>query len=89
MIAAGIGNDSAAARFVAKRRHFVISAAQLEGTDGLQVFELQEKLALIRRGCPFEKWCADGDAFEDRASLLNVSQRYDTGVSSAFSASRR
>jgi hypothetical protein len=39
----------------------------------LQVFELEEELALIGRACPFEKGSADGDAVEASTSLLNVS----------------
>ena len=73
MIAAGIGNDSAAAFFVAKGCDLVIGAAQLESADRLKVFELKEELALIPSACPFQQRRAHGDAPEKRAGLLNVS----------------
>jgi hypothetical protein len=73
VIAARIGDDSAAAFFVAKGCDFVICAAQFESADGLQVFELEVELALICRTRPFEQGRADGDAVEARLSLLNVS----------------
>ena len=47
VIAARIGNDPAPAFFIAKRCDLVVGAAQFEGADGLQVFELEEELALI------------------------------------------
>jgi len=64
VIAARIGNDSAAAFVVAKGCDLVISAAQFEGPNGLQVFELKEELALIRRARPFEQGSAEGDTLE-------------------------
>ena len=65
MIAARIGDDSAASFCVAKRCDFVISAAQFEGADGLQVFELEEELALIRRARPFQQGSAGGDTVQE------------------------
>ncbi len=41
VIAAGVRDNAAAAFFVSERGNLVISAAQFEGADGLQVFELQ------------------------------------------------
>src|SRR6202158_6256302 len=75
MIAAGIGNNSAAALFLAKRCDLVISATQFESADGLKVFELEEKLALIRRARPFEQRSADSDAVQTRFSRANVVER--------------
>jgi hypothetical protein len=72
VIAAGIRDDSAAALFVAKRRDLVVSAAQFESANGLQVFELEEELAPVRRTRPFKQGSADGDAIEAAPSLLNV-----------------
>ncbi len=64
VIAARVGNDSAAALFAAKRCDLVISPAQFKGADGLQVFELEEELALIPRARPFEQQSADGNTLE-------------------------
>jgi len=89
VIAARIRDDSAAAFFVCERRDLVISAAQLESAYRLQVFELQEKLALIRRVRPFEQGSADGDASEKRFGLVDVSEVYDGSFLLWFSASRR
>jgi hypothetical protein len=72
MIAAGIRDDSAAAFLVGERRDPVISAAQFESADGLQVFELKVKLALVRRARPFEQGSVDGDAVEQRLGLADV-----------------
>jgi hypothetical protein len=38
----------------------------------LQVFQLEEKLALVRRRGPFEQRSADSNAVEESSSLLNV-----------------
>jgi len=73
VIAAGIRDDSAVAVFFAQGSDLVVCAAQFESADGLQVFELEEELALIRRARPFEKGSADGDALEEGSGLLNVS----------------
>jgi len=73
VIAAGIRDDAAAAVVLAKRCDLVIGAAQFEGTDGLQVFELEEELAWIARAGPFEQWSADGGSLEECSGLLNVS----------------
>jgi hypothetical protein len=47
MIAARIGDDSAAAFFICQRSDLVVGAAQFEGADGLKVFELKAELARI------------------------------------------
>jgi hypothetical protein len=73
VIAARIGNNATAAFFVSQRCDLVISAAQLESADGLQIFELEEQPALIRRARPFKQGSADGNTVEARPSLVNVS----------------
>jgi hypothetical protein len=73
VIAAGVRDDPAAAFVVGKRCDLVVSPAQFESPDGLQILELEEKLALIPRARPFEQGRADGDALEESTSLLNVS----------------
>jgi hypothetical protein len=73
VIAAGIRDDAAAAVFFAQGSDLVVCAAQFESADGLQVFELEEELAGIRRARPFEQGSAGGDAVKARTSLVNVS----------------
>jgi hypothetical protein len=73
VIAARIRDHSAAAFFICQRSDLVVGAAQFEGADGLQVFELEEELALIRRTRPFEQGSADGDAVEKVLGLADVS----------------
>jgi hypothetical protein len=47
VIAAGVGDDPAAAFFLGKGSDFVVAAPQLERTDGLKVFRLEVKLAVV------------------------------------------
>ena len=75
VIAAGVGDDSPAAFGIAQRSDLVVSPAQLEGADGLQVLELQVEFAGISNASPFQEGRADGDALEARLSLLNVVKR--------------
>jgi hypothetical protein len=66
VVATGIRNHSAAAFFVGECRDFVVGAAQLEGANRLQIFELQEKTTTVRRiavqELRVEKGCPYGDA---------------------------
>jgi hypothetical protein len=73
VIAAGIRDDAAAAVFFAQGNDLVVGSAQLEGADGLQVFELEEELAGVDSAGPFEQGRADSDAIEACTGLLNVS----------------
>jgi hypothetical protein len=50
MVAAGIGDHPAAALSVRERSDFVVGPTELECADGLKVFELQKKAALVRYG---------------------------------------
>jgi len=63
VVAAGIGNHSAAAFFVREGSDLVVGAAQLEGANRLQIFEFQEETTTVRtiavqelrveKGCPY------------------------------------
>lgn len=58
-------------------RNLVVSAAQLEGSDGLEIFELEEELVGVGGLGPLEKRRADGYAVELCTCLLNVSEGND------------
>src|SRR5262252_282486 len=75
MIAAGIGDDSAPALVLGKRGNLVVSAAQLEGADGLQVLELEEELAGVSVVGPLQKRSADGNTVEASAGGNDVGKR--------------
>jgi hypothetical protein len=47
MVAAGISDDAASAFFVRERCNLVISTAQFEGPNGLQIFRLEVKFAPV------------------------------------------
>jgi len=59
VIATGIRDDAAAAVVLAKGCDLVVSTAQFEGTNRLQVFEFEEEFAGIRGAGPFEQGRAD------------------------------
>ena len=63
----------------------MVSAAQLEGADGLLVFELEKKLARGGGRSPFKKRRADGGALEESLGLENVLQGDHSVFEGAFS----
>jgi len=89
MIAARIGDDSTAAFAVAKGSDLVVRTTQFESANGLQVFEFEEELALLRRACPFEKGSVDSYTVEELLGLVDVSESYDGSILLCFLRSRR
>lgn len=84
MVPAGIGDDTAAALLRRKGSDLVISAAQLESADGLQVLGLEIKEAIIVRAVELMKMGlqqsgANGDAVQSCLRLSNVVNGNDTG----------
>ena len=86
VIAAGIGDDAALALVLGEGSDLVVSAAQLECADGLQVFGLEKELAAVfelgrfvdvRRNQPG----AHGDAAQTRLRFANVVESDDGTVS--------
>ena len=86
MIAAGIGDDAAAALFFGKGRDLVVCAAQLERADGLQIFRLEVKLAAVvaavgsvdmRR----DQLGAHGNAAQARLRFANIVESDDGSIS--------
>jgi hypothetical protein len=76
MVAAGVGDDAAAAFFRGKGGDLVERAAQLEGTDRLLILRLDVKPALIllRAGIGIEadQRGVQGGAAQALAGFLNV-----------------
>jgi hypothetical protein len=75
VIAARVGDDAASAFFVGKRGDFVLGPAQLESSDGLQVFKFEKKPAMIVRARAqvrhFKQRRAYRDALQARVGLTN------------------
>ena len=77
MITAGVRDDTATALVIRKRGDFVVGSPQLEGADGLEIFELEEELAGVRGLGPLEERGADGNAVEAGLSGADVVKGYD------------
>jgi hypothetical protein len=74
VVSAGVCNDASAALIFGERKNFVVGAAELESAYGLEVFELEEELAVGGSGCPLKERSVDGDAMEKALSPPNVRQ---------------
>ena len=75
MIAAGIGNHSAAALLACQRCDLVVSAPEFESADRLQVFEFEKQPAAVAGSTPFKQGCADRHTAKNRLSPLYVCER--------------
>ena len=74
VIAAGIGDDAAAALFFRQGSDFVVGSAQFEGADGLLVFGLEKEAAGVGfRMVKFDEMRANG--YAEQAGLCGSGSR--------------
>ena len=81
VVAAGVGDYSAFTFFGRKRGDFVVGATEFEGSDGLLIFGLEEKAALVRgvifRTTEFDQMSPGGNALDARTSAEDIIQGDD------------
>ena len=81
MVAAGVGDYSTFTFFGRKRGDFVVGATEFEGSDGLLIFGLEEKAALVRDvifgTTEFDQMSPGGNALDARTSAEDIIQGDD------------